>query len=118
MLQVQIDLSDRMIDYAKFKEIELRAGTVLEAIAVEGSDKLLRLTVDIGTEKRQIIAGIARSYKPEELVGKQIIIVVNLEPRMLKGLESQGMLLAVGEDDSKVSVLTLDRKADNGLLVM
>jgi methionine--tRNA ligase beta chain len=77
-----------------FKKVELKVAKVLSAERVEGSDKLLKLRVDIGTEQRQIIAGIGTHYLPEAIVGSEIIIVANLEPRMLMGLESQGMLLA------------------------
>ena len=83
-----------MITLEDFQKIELKVGKVIEAEKVEKSDKLLKLKVDLGTEKRQIIAGIQQFYKPEDLMGKEIIVVVNLEPRILFGLESQGMLLA------------------------
>lgn len=87
-----------MISYDDFKKIDLRIGTILEAERVDGSEKLLKLQVDLGEEKRQVIAGIAKSYEPENLIGKQIVVLVNLEPRSLMGLESQGMLLAADKD--------------------
>ena len=93
-----------MISFEDFKKVELKVGKVLAAERVEGSEKLLRLEVDIGTEKRQIIAGIAKFYAPENLVGKEIVIAANLEPRMLMGLESQGMLLASGDDEPVILV--------------
>jgi methionyl-tRNA synthetase len=77
-----------------FMKIELRVGTVLTAEKVEKADKLLRLTVDIGTEVRQIVAGIAKAYAPETLVGRKVVIVANLAPRKLRGVESQGMIVA------------------------
>ena len=77
-----------------FMTVDLRVGTVELAERVPNSARLLRLIVDIGTEKRQIVAGIADSYPPEELVGKQVIVVCNLQPAVLRGVESQGMLLA------------------------
>ena len=86
-----------MISYEEFKKLDLRVAKILEANRVEGSDKLLRLLVNIGTEERQIIAGIGKTYDPEFLVGREIIIVANLEPRTLMGLESQGMLLAAND---------------------
>jgi methionyl-tRNA synthetase len=77
-----------------FMKVELRVGTVLTAEKVEKADKLLRMTVDIGTEVRQIVAGIAKSYAPETLVGRKVVIVANLAPRKLRGIESQGMIVA------------------------
>jgi methionyl-tRNA synthetase len=83
-----------------FAKVELRVGTVLTAEKVEKADKLLRLTVDIGSEVRQIVAGIAKAYAPETLVGRKVVIVANLAPRKLRGIESQGMIVAAsfGED--------------------
>lgn len=86
----------------QFKEADIRVGTVVVCEKILDADKLLRLEVDFGEEvgKRQIVSGIAMYVTPEEMVGKQLLFVVNLEPRMLRGLESQGMLLAVGEDET------------------
>jgi methionyl-tRNA synthetase len=83
-----------------FLKVELRVGTVLTAEKVEKADKLLRLTVDIGTEVRQIVAGIAKAYAPETLLGRKVVIVANLAPRKLRGVESQGMIVAasLGEE--------------------
>jgi len=83
-----------MISFNEFQKIDLRVGKIVEAEKVEGTDKLLKLKVDLGAEKRQLVAGIAQFYQPEDLIGKEIVVVVNLEPRILKGIESQGMLLA------------------------
>jgi methionyl-tRNA synthetase len=77
-----------------FAKVDLRVGTVLTAEKVEKADKLLRLTVDIGTEVRQIVAGIAKAYAPETLIGRKVVIVANLAPRKLRGVESQGMIVA------------------------
>jgi methionyl-tRNA synthetase len=77
-----------------FVKVDLRIATVLEAEPVPRTDKLMRLTIDIGVEKRQIVAGIAEHYKAQDLVGRQIVVVANLAARKLKGLESKGMLLA------------------------
>jgi methionine--tRNA ligase beta chain len=86
----------------EFKQSDLRVGKIVSAERVEGSDKLLKLQVDLG-EPRQIISGIAKSYAPEDLVGKEVVVIMNLEPRMMMGLESQGMILAAhGEDGSPV----------------
>lgn len=88
-----------MITYDDFAKLEFRVGIVLEAEEIPGSDKLLKLKVDLGEDSpRQILSGIKKWYKPEKLVGKQFVFVANLEPRVMMGLESQGMILAVGED--------------------
>ena len=95
-------MSDQ-IDFDTFKKVELRMGKVLAADRVEGSEKLIRYDVDFGEfGQRQILSGIAKWYSPEELVGKTLPFVVNLEPRQLMGLESQGMLLATGNEDGAV----------------
>ena len=94
-----------MMNIDDFKKTELRVAKVLSAERVEGSEKLLKLEVDLGQEKRQIIAGIGKAYNPEDLVGKQIIIVANLEPRSLMGLESQGMVLAVNSESGPVLLI-------------
>ena len=82
------------ITFDDFKKVEIRMGKVLSCEKVEGADKLLRLQVDFGEFQRQIISGIAESYQPEELAGKTLPFVVNLEYRKFKGEESQGMLVA------------------------
>jgi len=87
-----------------FAKVELRAGIVKSAERIQGADKLLKLLVDIGDEVRQVLAGIALSYAPEDLVGRKVVIVTNLAPRKMRGLESNGMLLAasVGPDGKPV----------------
>lgn len=102
------------INYEEFKKIDLRVAEILSAERVEGSEKLLKLEVSLGEEKRQIIAGIGKQYTSEELVGRQIIIVANLEPRKLMGLESQGMLLAASTEEMGPILLTILRPIDNG----
>ena len=87
-----------MISIGEFAKIELRVGTILEAEEILGSDKLLKLKVDLGEgNPRQILSGIKKWYKPEKLIGKQAVFVANLEPRTMMGLESQGMSMCVGE---------------------
>jgi methionyl-tRNA synthetase len=102
----------QLITIDHFKTVELKVGTILSAQKVEGSQKLIKLEVDIG-EKRTIVAGIGKSYKPEELPGKRIVVVANLQPAELFGIQSQGMLLAAG-DPEHLALLTLDRDAANG----
>ena len=77
-----------------FIKVELRVGLVKSAEKIQGADKLLKLMVDIGDEVRQVLAGIALGYSPEELVGRKVVVVTNLAPRKMRGLESNGMLLA------------------------
>ena len=83
-----------MITIEDFKKLEIRVGKILSAERVSGSEKLLKLEVGIGVEKRQVIAGIGKSYEPETLIGRQVVVLANLEPRSLMGLESNGMILA------------------------
>ncbi|HEY4474806.1 MAG TPA: methionine--tRNA ligase subunit beta [Candidatus Paceibacterota bacterium] len=94
-----------MITIDDFKKIELKVAKVISAERVEGSDKLLKLEVDLGSEKRQIVAGIGKVYNSEDLVGKEIVIVANLEPRSLMGLESQGMVLAANAESGPVLIV-------------
>ena len=96
-----------------FKKVELKSAKVTAAERVEGADKLLKLQIEVGTEKRQLVAGIAQHYTPEELIGKTIIIVANLQPAKIRGVESQGMLLAVNDGDT-LSLLTSDKNVDSG----
>ncbi|HVT87868.1 MAG TPA: methionine--tRNA ligase subunit beta [Tepidisphaeraceae bacterium] len=94
------------IQYDDFAKIELRVATVLECIAHPNADKLLVLQVDLGTEKRQICAGLRQHIQPEQLVGKQIVVVANLAPRQMRGQVSQGMLLAA-TDPQTASVIVV-----------
>ena len=94
-------LADAKITIDDFAKIELRVGLVKVAERVKGADKLLRLEVDIGTEVRQVLAGIAEAYAPETLVGRKVVIVVNLAPRKMRGLESNGMIVAASLEDGK-----------------
>jgi methionyl-tRNA synthetase len=91
-----------MINYDDFAKIELKIARVMEAEAVPDSDKLIRLQLSLGEESRQIVAGIGKAYAPEDLIGKEIVIVANLEPRKLMGVESNGMLLAASDEDGPV----------------
>lgn len=98
-----------MINFEEFQKLDLRVGNIIEAEKVDGSDKLLKLKVNLGSEEKQIIAGIGKQYEVEELINRQIIVVANLEPRILFGLESQGMLLAINNDD-KLALLKPDKE--------
>jgi methionyl-tRNA synthetase len=109
-----------LVKYDEFAKMNLRVGTIKNAEDVEGADKLLKLTVDIGEKaSRTILAGLKKYYKKEELKGKQVIVIANLEPRKMRGMESQGMLLAaVSEDESSVVLLSPEKKSGNGWKVM
>lgn len=87
-----------MVSFDEFQKIELKIGRVVSAERVEGSEKLLRLSVSLGDDTRQILSGIARAYSPEDLVGKEIVVVANLAPRIIMGMESNGMVLAAIDD--------------------
>jgi len=96
-----------------FLKVDLRVAKVLSAERVEGSEKLLKLKVSLGEEERTIVAGIAKYYSPEELVGKKIVIVANLQPRKIFGITSQGMLLAAS-DGENLSLVVPEREVKDG----
>jgi methionine--tRNA ligase beta chain len=91
-----------MISFEDFKKVEIRIGKVIVCEKVENADKLLKLQVDFGDFQRQIVSGIAESFTPEELIGKKLPFIVNLEYRKFKGQESQGMLMAIDADDKTI----------------
>jgi methionyl-tRNA synthetase len=102
------------VTFDQFKMTDLRVAEIKAAEDIEGADKLYKLTIDLG-EIRTLVAGIKKHYTKEELIGKKIVIVANLEPRALKGVTSQGMLLAAStEDKSSLTLLTVDRSIPNG----
>lgn len=100
-----------------FQKIDLRVGTILEAQKVKKADRLLELKVDTGLDVRTIVSGIAESFTPEELIGKQVMVLVNLAPRKIKGIESQGMLLLTNKEDGKLSFVTPDDSIVNGTII-
>jgi len=110
-------MEDNIITIDDFLKVDLRVATVIEADEVPDSQKLLRLKVSLGNEERQIIAGIKKSYSPEDMLGKQIVIIANLQPRKLAGLESQGMILAAHDEDDKAVLVSpiLEVEAGNKL---
>lgn len=105
-----------MISLEDFKRIELVVAKILEVHPIPGRDRLYRIKVSLGNEERYIISGIREYYKPEELLGKKIILIKNLEPRMIAGYESRGMLLAAFDGNS-LSLLTVDRDIPEGTLI-
>jgi len=102
------------IQYDDFAKLELKAGTVTACEKVEKADKLLKLEVDLGTEKRTIVSGIALHYTAAEMVGKQVIVVTNLAPRKMKGIESQGMILTAEDQDGKLQLLKPENPVSPG----
>ncbi|MBF0456855.1 MAG: methionine--tRNA ligase [Nitrospirae bacterium] len=105
-----------IIDITDFAKVKLKTARVLTAEAVKGSNKLIRLTVDSG-EERQIVAGIGKHYQPEELVGKTVVIVANLKPAKLMGVESQGMVLAASDSEGGLTLITVERDIAAGAQV-
>ncbi len=101
------------VSFDDFKRIELKIGKIVAAEKVEKADKLLKLEVDFGDEKRQIISGIAKDYLTEDLINKSFVFIVNLEFRQIMGLESQGMILAADNDDHAV-LLEPNREVNPG----
>jgi methionyl-tRNA synthetase len=106
-----------IITYDEFKRMDLRVAHILNAERIPGATKLLKLEVDIGTEKRQMVAGIAETYAPEDLVGKKLIVIVNLKPAVIRGIESQAMLLAAITPDNKALIPFFDRDIAAGAVV-
>ena len=103
------------ISFDDFTKIDLRTATILEAEKVEKADKLLKLKVDTGVDVRTVVSGIAESFSPEEIIGKQVMILLNLAPRKIRGIESQGMLLLTTKPNGKLSFVTPDEKVENGI---
>ena len=102
------------ITFDEFQKLDLRVGKILEVVPVEKSKKLIRIMVDFGTEKRQAVAGLMQYYKPEELVGKKCVFLLNLKRRMMAGFESQCMILAAEDDKGTVAVLTPEKDVAEG----
>ncbi|HHU34094.1 MAG TPA: methionine--tRNA ligase subunit beta, partial [Bacteroidetes bacterium] len=105
------------ITFDDFSKLDIRTATVLEAERVPKTDKLLKLKIDTGLDIRVIVSGIAMNYEPEQMVGKQISIIANLEPRKIKGIESKGMILMAEESDGKLTVVAPERRVSNGSTV-
>ncbi len=108
------DLSQISIE--EFARVQMRVGQVLEAEKIEGSRKLIRMKVDIGTEVRQVVAGIAEAYAPESLLNRKVVIVANLKPARLMGVESNGMVVAASVDGRPV-LATFVEDVPNGALL-
>jgi methionyl-tRNA synthetase len=109
----QPKVEDNRISIDDFMKLDLRVARIVEASPIEGADRLLKLIIDLGAETRQLVAGIKASYDPEDLAGKSIIVVANLKPARLRGVESQGMLLAATTDEGPV-LATFERDVPPG----
>ncbi len=104
-----------IVNFSDWEKIDLRVGKILKVEDIEGADKLYKLTVDIGSEKKTVCAGLKNHYSKDELKGKKIILFTNLAPRKLKGITSEGMILAaVSEDESEVILLSPEKDIKQG----
>jgi methionyl-tRNA synthetase len=103
-----------LIAFEDFDKIDLRSGTITEAVRVPKADKLLQLTVDMGFETRTILSGIAAYFAPEDIIGKQVTVVANLAPRKMRGIESNGMILMGENEEGKLVFINPDGIARNG----
>ncbi len=101
-----------MLKFEDFAKLEIKMGTVLEAERVAGTDKLLKIVVDMGNEKRQVIGGFGNKYTPESLIGKQVPIVLNIEPAVIRGVESNGIFMAI--DANEPMLLLPENSVPNG----
>jgi methionine--tRNA ligase beta chain len=104
------------IKFEDFEKIDFRVGKILKVEKIEKSEKLLKLVIDLGKEKRQLVAGIGKFYKPEDLIGKEIVVVANLEPKKIMGIESQGMLLAADVGGEPV-ILIPEKEVPPGTII-
>ncbi len=106
------------ISYDDFSKLDIRLGTILEAKKVEKADRLLELKVDLGSDIRTIVSGIAESFSPEEVIGKQVMVLANLEPRKIRGIQSKGMILLADKEDGKLTFMAPELKTKNGNAVL
>ena len=109
-----IEPQKETIDFEDFTKLDMRVGTILEAVKVAKTKKLLQLKVDVGIDVRTIVSGIAESFSPEEIIGQQVTVVTNLAPRKIKGVESQGMILMTDTPDGKLAFVEPEQKVSNG----
>ena len=102
------------ISFAEFQKLDLRIGKIVEATPIPNSKKLIKITVDFGSEKRQAVAGLLKYYKPEDLVGKKCVFLLNLQRRVLAGVESQCMILAAEDNEGNVIALQPEKDIAEG----
>ena len=105
------------IQYDDFAKLDFRTGTILSAEKVKKADKLLKLSVDLGFEVRTVVSGIAEFFKPEEIIGQQVVVVANLAPRKLRGIQSQGMILMAEDAEGKLGFVNAKEGFGNGFVV-
>ena len=108
--------SKAQINIKDFDKVEIKAATITDAENVKKSDKLLKIQVDLGTEQRQIVSGIAKFYKPEDIIGKKVAVVTNLKPAKLMGQRSEGMILSAEKDDV-LTLVSLPNAIANGAVI-
>ncbi|MEM2962912.1 MAG: methionine--tRNA ligase subunit beta [Candidatus Anstonellales archaeon] len=106
------------VSYGDFAKLELVVGQITEAEKVQGSDKMLKLVVDIGKEKRTVMAGIAKNHHPADLIGLKVAFLANIAPRKIMGVESRGMILAASEDGETAILIVPQRNAKNGARIL
>lgn len=102
-----------MINFEDFKKLDLRIGTIKKAEEIEDSNKLIKVKVDTGSDVRQLVAGIKNSYSAKEIEGQQVVVLTNLEPKKIFGIESQGMILAANNGD-QIALLKPDKEVETG----
>jgi methionyl-tRNA synthetase len=113
----QLEAQKPAINFDDFSKMDIRVGTILEAEKVPKADKLLKLLVDTGIDKRTVVSGIAEHFNPENLIGQQVSILINLEPRKLKGIESQGMILMAENELGKLVFVAPNTATNNGAII-
>ena len=112
--QVKVNPAKSNIEYEDFSKLDIRIGTILAAEKVAKTKKLLKLTIDTGIDKRTVVSGIAEYFEPEKIIGQQVSILVNLAPKILKGIESQGMILMAENKDGSLIFVTPAAKTEEG----
>ena len=115
--ETQVEVTSKpQIDIKAFDKVEIKAATIIDAENVEKSDKLLKIQVDLGHEKRQIVSGIAQFYQPDDIIGKKVAVVTNLKPAKLMGQKSEGMILSAEKDDV-LTLISLPNAVPNGAII-
>jgi len=109
-----VNILTEEVSFAEFEKFDFRIGKIIEATQVKDSKKLIKILVDFGNEKRQAVAGLLKHYKPEELIGKKCVFLLNLQRRLIAGIESQCMVLAAEDTLGNVSVLQPEREIAEG----
>jgi len=117
MAETKVTPAKQDITYEEFSKLDIRTGTILTAERVPKTDKLLKLTVDTGIDKRIVVSGIAANYDPEKIIGQKVVILVNLQPRMLRGIQSQGMILMAENPKGELCFVQQEKDFENGSLV-